>query len=1289
MRYKIAEADAMELIQYTYEKNTQAFREAAEKNIIDASSKSIFPDKVSFEYNFAEEGIWEKVISSVTMHNDNALFYQLRECLEIGHGSFRTNPESILQSIIYVDFSKIYPKKKDSKYALDAYDDNGRCAILENFFQKGFTFIYEDGTKKKYVPFDKSGNMSRNSRMTFVDRKLVTCKDKNHNLDSRLRLDIDFSLFKINLSKYYAYRGLYLSDAARIEFDSFCPLNEETVIVLPDTVYMSGNRKTTTKPETEDTKTSIYTSVNHSLKPQDVITVDKDRFSKKITDEEGKKHIGTVEMKVMGKGDKKNEIRVTAFDGEGIISPEYAAHINEMLGGRKKAASFQIRMPFIKGVLHEVDFHKFIDEYVLSNAGETDENGYGKKICILDAYGIRRDLSKAQIVLTESMFKAKKWLGAYIKALGENMPSSDPMAYYFEKFSLYDHGFYLRATDLSIMKDTTRLNYQYINPLAMTPDEFGSLVKKHVEAADDIAREHCRRLQLKYERGRKPEAWEYALMVNPDFAEDDYIAGKLKDEKDAFLKDLGLGHIKTDGCQRILSDDLLSFMKHMVKCLNVRKGAINTAVKKIEKDFLHADRFYLPQAPEAGLGEDKWYAIFRSPHLSRNEECVLRPYIPGDDNVYSRYFSGLKGVVMLSYNSEAALVLGGADFDGDFVQIYFDDIISKAVLRGAYKNSIIENEKKAENTSSRSDFSTSFNSNTDMLPFYYDCARGKREITEVRKERALPLALINAPKAREETISPKMGSVYYKNMFRTIHNTFSNNVGKISNLAFALGRKAYFGPVQEREKYEQLCAMCTIVTGLDIDAAKNGIHPDIEKWLRDNGINYGQDYYIREKERIEKEKTGSVNKSTRYDELCKKLFKPEVTSSNTADAENETETSEGETKVTSSGAEGKSKEENVEKSLAKIIFTYGKYKKYKAAASKKRAAAVDYSGNIYMGYLHKILHQEYNYDYDCIPGSSLKPQSAAEKAFREMSFCFKSAEDINAALDELKECRWEFALEEEREELLLKILNKKAADRDGNLNEERQEGSEAADGFSESANLSADTKALLLDPGVEGYKVLFYMLKALYENMKPSATKESAGEFAQTQSRALPENAQEAGEDTKEDGEDIKEVEEVLNEAEAERAQEEYIDRNDLKKVRDGNVDRDDPEAVRDEYVGENDPQEDQEEYIDENDTHEGQDEYDNDLYAEIKRICKEARENKESDDITGEQVREICLDRVKELFVTRSEGGEKSYNMKEALECTLSLRKRGIADKNGSFFWEIFTLEDISAVVIHDDERE
>lgn len=95
--------------------------------------------------------------------------------------------------------------------------------------------------------------------------------------------------------------------------------------------------------------------------------------------------------------------------------------------------------------------------------------------------------------------------------------------------------------------------------------------------------------------------------------------------------------------------------------------------------------------------------FFRSPHLSRNEQLIMQRFTDTDEahytgdsdyyknhfkghlELYKRYFGKLTGIVMVPRGSAAPLCLGGADFDGDLVNVIFHQDVVNAVASGCYK----------------------------------------------------------------------------------------------------------------------------------------------------------------------------------------------------------------------------------------------------------------------------------------------------------------------------------------------------------------------------------------------------------------------------------------------------------------------------------------------------------------------------------------------------------------------------------------------------------------------------
>ena len=233
------------------------------------------------------------------------------------------------------------------------------------------------------------------------------------------------------------------------------------------------------------------------------------------------------------------------------------------------------------------------------------------------------------------------------------------------------------------------------------------------------------------------------------------------------------------------------------------------------------DRFYLPMTSNQQL-DKKWdylsyYAFFRSPHLSRNEQFIMRRFTNTDEahytkighvnynsfkkhlKVYQKYFGKLTGIVMVPRGSVAPLCLGGADFDGDLVNVIFDQDVVNAVASGCY--------------------------DTETYPY-----------------RILPIITIPALDSPAVELKAHVP-------FEHIKNTFSNRIGLISNASISIGQTEYGKPLNSSSNSTNQvlvtkpnasstpvppsCEHCTLLTGLEIDAAKNGKHPNLDPILKE------------------------------------------------------------------------------------------------------------------------------------------------------------------------------------------------------------------------------------------------------------------------------------------------------------------------------------------------------------------------------------------------------------------------------------------------------------------------
>jgi predicted metal-dependent hydrolase len=705
------------------------------------------------------------------------------------NGTFEITGTTLLDKLVVMDFDNIFLFDDKSKDATTNNNGKGYWELLQecakDIIENGFDIYAEEAdTPVHMVAFDKSGNMSRKSRISFID---ATYYDA---LNERLNLGMDFKIIQIQESKYYAYRGLYLSSAKRIE-------NEELTITPETLVVIQDERKDPKNPDKSITGYN-YEKANY------------------ISAKENKEAIGQNGKiwDVDEQGEEKVLYVDTPFDGVGFVDPSYASIINESLG-TEGATSFQIRLPFAKGMLHRVDVRGFLDEYNTNRSGDTHT--------YVDAFGIKRNLGKARIFITESMFKAKKWIVEYLKSTGNE--DMDPMAFYCDMLKKYDHALYVSGTNLPYGHSKyVHLSYQTINTLDFSKEQFNHILDRHksfiknpieylnsfdLEASDDGDIVDSEEGRIDY---RIPN-WRRALNKNVLFSEDIYIKHELKNTQKGLLTKLATGKILVEGQTRYLCRDLLPLLVSLVE----------TPPDFFPKYLYY--RFYLPtdgvdaNADALELDFNSYYAFFRNPHLSRNEQYIMQRFCDTDEatykgrnaykyymysrEIYDKYFGSLTGIVMVPRHSVLPLCLGGADFDGDLVSIVYNQDVVDAVASGVF-------------------------------------VKAKTKLFGEVQMRNLPV--IEIPSTLSEKTSIKEHVPY-----EHIKNTFSNRIGQISDAAISIGQMEY-GHVlitdsqskteareqsveneSIEEKYSKpSCAMCTILTGLEIDAAKNGEHPNLD-----------------------------------------------------------------------------------------------------------------------------------------------------------------------------------------------------------------------------------------------------------------------------------------------------------------------------------------------------------------------------------------------------------------------------------------------------------------------------
>ena len=667
-------------------------------------------DKWRFYFNATDSS--KEYLVTETKQDECPMFHQAM-CVLYGDDYKKVLvSDKLKNALVYIDFSGIFSRRR---WAHEEFDVNKAEGMLG---PDGITLDLGKGDAK-YIAFERSASMSRKNILSYVREDLYEVL--------RERIMLGMRIGKCQLSKLYAYNGLMYTSGRRIENPDL--LSENKIIVIDNTKSI--------------------------VKDAHIITVEDDG-----SDEP---------MRAYHRVEKQADVEVLEFDGEGIVSKELAYSIDPS----SEHHSFQIRMPYIKGVVHEIDFKSLFSELGVTQ--------------ITDIWGKKYDVDNVDLILTRSMFKGFGWMA-------ENGLS---WAEYLERCRKYGHALYISGSDKAERQYVTDLNYQFLNTLALTEDEFRpkdlplgwdrspASDSRHwltktteteyyhsVADAEDRLSYYLKDLRnesLEPTDRRRQRA--EVLEKNPLFLEESIFTNELSAYAEGVRKKYALGQLLVSGDNRYLSDDLIRLLAYIVKT-SVGDGK---AYRTLAAEELHGSEIY---APSPAYEEQGHYTLLRSPHIARNEEAFVRP-MAKVGQIRGKYLSHLYYVLMVDSRSLIPERLGGADYDGDMIKTIADPIVNRCVARG-----------------------------------YED---GK-ELPVLKIPAAEPLiADANDWKARVETVK----------------STFSARIGQISNAALRHGIIAYDenNEAEDRDASRMNTEVLGILTGLEIDSAKSGVKPDLTEYI--------------------------------------------------------------------------------------------------------------------------------------------------------------------------------------------------------------------------------------------------------------------------------------------------------------------------------------------------------------------------------------------------------------------------------------------------------------------------
>lgn len=183
--------------------------------------------------------------------------------------------------------------------------------------------------------------------------------------------------------------------------------------------------------------------------------------------------------------DRYFENTVNLYDGCGFADDVVCDALERLITGEKEISrrftAFIVRWPWMKGLLIRLNWQKIL----LENRDETSGDG----LFVQDAFGVKRSLAGAHVLVGKSMFKGFKqvknvdpdYAGGEIKA---DQAAFDPWKYYWDK--IHQHGFSLLITGRdSAPSKTTRLNYQFLSTLCPDAKTLGKMAQATLERVAD------------------------------------------------------------------------------------------------------------------------------------------------------------------------------------------------------------------------------------------------------------------------------------------------------------------------------------------------------------------------------------------------------------------------------------------------------------------------------------------------------------------------------------------------------------------------------------------------------------------------------------------------------------------------------------------------------------------------------------------------------------------------------------------------------------------------------------
>ena len=322
------------------------------------------------------------------------------------------------------------------------------------------------------------------------------------------------------------------------------------------------------------------------------------------------------------------EIEADVSDGMGFISPEMSAKwAKELHEGEEPLSGYNTRCAFVKGMVFTVPFVQFAEEVAHT-------------YIITDAWGDKRDIRDADVILTTSMLKL--W------------DSYDGFEDYYENCMKNEYDFCIAKSSPRELRNVHTTNYQYLQDFTFTDDQIDDLVTPTVTKIKECLGLDWKKLIL-YMCGTDLDEKNVlsmdpmckSIMANPELVKDPYVRSKVSRMIQKRINSAKIGVLDVAGDYAILGNDPYSLLQHIF-------GMEITGLMK-------AGECYHKYWTDKNVDE---IVLFRAPMTSH--ENVQKLKVVASDEM-KKWYGYIKTCCLINSWDTTAMRLNGADYDSDTV----------------------------------------------------------------------------------------------------------------------------------------------------------------------------------------------------------------------------------------------------------------------------------------------------------------------------------------------------------------------------------------------------------------------------------------------------------------------------------------------------------------------------------------------------------------------------------------------------------------------------------------------